>query len=78
MKKEHTEFPHWKCHTSVHLDRFLLGEMKKAKKFKCRKRKMQGICMQLTWNHADILRLCKGELLYFVQALDQASCFALI
>jgi hypothetical protein len=33
--------------------------------------------MQSTWNHADILRLCKGELLYFVQALDRASCFAL-
>ncbi len=77
MLKELAEFPHWKCHTAVHSDRFLLGEMKTAQNLKCRKRKMQGICMQSTWNHADIFRVCKGELLYFVQALDLASYFAL-
>jgi hypothetical protein len=53
------------------------GAHRVPEKLKCRKRKMQRICMQSTWNHADILRPCKGELLYLVQALDLASYFAL-
>jgi hypothetical protein len=58
--EELPDFPFRIAHvTSVHSDRFLLGEMNTAKKMDCKTRKMQGIYIQSTWYLAYIFCMAK-------------------